>query len=73
MTKLDRIILTIIDINQNNSLITKVSTKDIHKFIKDNKLKWLIEDIGRSQKIDLIKSIIKHNLEFKKNLKCEGN
>jgi len=73
MTKLDRIILTIIDINQNSSLITKVSTKDIHKFIKDNKLKWLIEDIGRSQKIDLIKSIIKHNLEFKKNLKCEGN
>jgi len=61
MKKVERIELSIKDFDRNQTLITKVSTSDIHKYIKANHLKWDHTDIGRSQKKDLIKSIIKHN------------
>jgi hypothetical protein len=34
---------------------------DILMYAKERKLKYKLDDIGRSQKVDLIKSLVKHN------------
>jgi len=42
-------------------MIKRVSFKDILSYAGNFDYKWSVEDIGRSQKIDLINSIIKRN------------
>ena len=64
MLKIERIELALENIAQNSTLITtpgKVSVLDIRRYAKESNLKWDMNDIGRSQKLDLIKSLIKHN------------
>jgi len=64
LSKLERIELTLIDANSNEVYIKPVPTKAIFQYMGKNDLDWSMEDIGRSQKIDMIKSIIKHNPEY---------
>jgi len=49
----------------NKKFITYLTYFDIALYAKQRKLKYSLNDIGRSQKIDILKSIIKHN-EMKK-------
>ena len=70
MLKMDRIELALANISKNSTLITtpgKVKFIEILSYAKAHNLKWDMNDIGRSQKLDLIKSLIKHN-----NIKQEG-
>ena len=64
MKKVERIELALSDIDKNSTLITtpgKVKFQDIVEYAKENNLTWKMEDIGRSQKLDLIKSLINNN------------
>lgn len=62
--QVERIELALSDIDKNSTLITtpgKVKFQDIVEYAKENNLTWKMEDIGRSQKLDLIKSLINNN------------
>jgi len=52
------------DIRKNDTymkMLKRISTNDITNIIRKNNYNWDLEDIGRSQKIDFINSIVKHN------------
>ena len=46
---------------KNEKEIKYLSYFDIASYAKLRKLKYSLQDIGRNQKADLIKSIVKHN------------
>jgi len=71
MTKIEKIEACLKDLETNKDLLKLLKMGDFLSYIKKRKLDWLMEDIGRSQKYDIVISIQKHNPKYIKTLKEE--
>jgi len=71
MTKIEKIEACLKDIDTNKDLLKLLKMKDFFKYMWANDLDWSMEDIGRSQKYDIVISIQKHNPKYIETLKEE--